>query len=242
MSDLLDNYSRLSKLQFVLSTIGDIFSSTVNLASVIKRYVYNDQPLEEKKSGGDVAIFSSETQSLRYVHSELLISERDRFREFHDFTLMCGKPMATVLLSCKENCRSCHHPLSLDPKLHPVVIYSLHRGTYLGCRLSKYCRQCKLHQHYGYCTKHGEKTYDQDVLNLDFIQSSEDTAFVVQLLKECSNLLVIGAMPFSTYASSYNRRFGYNKTDAREQQNPTVKRMKRYVIFKTLRHFSNYLQ
>ena len=182
MSNILDNYSRLSKLQFVFSTIGDIFSKTVNFSSVIKRYVYNEKPLEEKKPGDDIAVFSAESQSLRYLHAELLISERDRFREFHDYTLICGQPMATVLLSTKDNCKNCHKQLCLDPKPHPVVIYSLHRGTYLGCRQSKLCRTCKLHQHYGYCTQNGEKTYDHDVLNLDFIQSSEDTAFDVHLL------------------------------------------------------------
>lgn len=57
--------------------------------------------------------------------------------------------------------------------------------------------------------------------------SSEDTAFDIELLKDCSNLLVIGATPFSTYASSYNRRFGYNKTERNEQNGTTVKRMKR---------------
>ena len=221
MSNLLDNYSGPSRLQYAFTTIGDIFSKTVNLASVIKLYVYNHQALEEDTPEEDVGIFTAATQSLLYVHSDLLITERNRFREFHDFSLMCGQPMATVLLSSKENCRNCHNQLYLDPKAHAFVIYSLHRGTYLGCRFSKLCRKCKLHQHYAYCTQDGKKTYHLDVLNLDFIQSSEDTAFDVQLLEECCNLLVVGAMPFSTYASSYNRRFGYNKTYRSEKNNPT---------------------
>ena len=87
-----------------------------------------------------MAIFSAETQSVRYIHSDLLITERDRFHEFHDFSLMCGQRMATVLLSSKEHCRNCHNQIYLDPKAHPVVIYSLHRGTFLGCQFSKLCR------------------------------------------------------------------------------------------------------
>lgn len=229
MSNLLGNSSRLSRLLFVFTTIGDLFFKTVNLASVIKRYVYNSEQPEETTSEDDIAIFTAESQSIRYLHSDLLIPERDRFREFHDYTLLCGQPMATVLLSSKENCKNCHKNLSLDPKPHPVVVYSLHRGTYLGCRLSKLCRKCKLHQHYGFCTQDGKKTYDEDVLSNDFILSSEDTAFDAKLLEECSNLLVIGAVPFSTYASSYNRRFCYSKNDKDEVQNPKVKRMKRYV-------------
>ena len=143
---------------------------------------------------------------------------------------MCGRPMATVLLSPQEICKNCHKQLPLDPKLHPVVIYSLNKGTYLGCRLTKLCRKCKLHQHYGYSTEGNEKTYAPDVLDLNFMLSSEDTAFDTELLKECSNLLVIGATPFSTYASSYIRRFGNNKAERSKQYSTTVKRMKRYVI------------
>ena len=135
----------------------------------------------------------------------MFISEKDRFREFHDYTLLCGQPMATVLLSPQETCKNCHKQLSLDPKRHPIVIYSLNKGTCLGCRMTKFCRKCKLHQHYGYSTRGNEKKYSLDVLDLNFMLSSEDTAFDTELLKECSNLLVIGATPFSTYVSSCNR-------------------------------------
>ena len=45
--------------------------------------------------------------------------------------------MATVLLSPQEICKNCHKQLPLDPKLRPVVTYSLNKGTYLGCRLTK---------------------------------------------------------------------------------------------------------
>lgn len=215
----------MSKLQFVFSSIGDIFSKTIKFAAIVKQFVYNEQPTVEDKANDDVAIFSAQTRTLRFLHPELFISENDRFREFHHYTLMCGQPMATVLLSSQDTCKSCHKQLSLDPKPRPIVIYSLHRGTYLGCRLTKYCRKCKFHQHYGYSTRGNDKSYDHNILDLNFMLSSEDTAFDTELLKECSNHLVIGAMPFSTYAQSYNRRFGYNKSDS-----PAAKRRKRYVV------------
>ena len=229
MSDLLNNYPRLSRLQFVFSTIGDIFSKTVKFPAIVKQFVYHEQPTDTEQpneSNDDVAIFSAEVRTLRFLHSEMFISEKDRFREFHDYTLMCSQPMATVLLSPQETCKNCHKQLSLDPKPHPIVIYSLNKGTYLGCRMTKVCRKCKLHQHYGFSTQGNEK-YSLDILDFNFMLSSEDTAFDTELLKECGNLLVIGATPFSTYASSYNRRFGYNKTERSEQHSTTVKRMKR---------------
>ena len=49
MSDLLNNYPRLSRLQFVFSTIGDIFYKTVKFASIVKQYVYNEHHTDEEK-------------------------------------------------------------------------------------------------------------------------------------------------------------------------------------------------
>ena len=95
--------------------------------------------------------------------------------------------------------------------------------------MTKVCRRCKIHHYYGYHTQDGQKRYDYDVLHLDYLQAFEDTAFDMQLLKECGSLLVLGALPFSTYASSYNKRFGYNKKEKQDDQNPAVKRIKRYV-------------
>jgi len=67
-------------------------------------------------------------------------------------------------------------------KAIPVIIYSNHRGTYL-----------------------------RDSVLSEFLLSSEDTAFEMDVLAQCNNLLVIGAVPFSNYAASYNRCFQYCK-------------------------------
>lgn len=225
----LTSNPRLSKLLFVFSTIGDAFLKVLSFSAIVKRYVYNEEPQQDKKPDDEAAIFRAESQSLQFLHPELLMPEKERFAEFHNFTVMSGQPIATVLLSTKDNCTICSKPLSLEHKTHTVVIYSLHRGTYLGSRMTKVCRRCKIHQYYGYHTQDGQKRYDHDVLHLDYLQSSEDTAFDIQLLKECGSLLVLGALPFSTYASSYNKRFGYNKKEKQGDHNPAVKRIKRYV-------------
>ena len=138
MSNLLNIHTRLWRLQFVLSTNGDIFSKTVKFAAIVKQYFYHEQPTDAEKPSDGVAIYSAEARTLRFLESEMLISEKDRFREFHNYTLMCGQPLATVLLSPQAICKNCHKQLSLDPKPHPIVINSL-KGTYLGCRLTKFC-------------------------------------------------------------------------------------------------------
>ena len=61
-----------------------------------------------------------------------LFLKKDRFREFHDYTLMCGQPMATVLLSPQGSCKNCHKQLSLDPKPHPVGLNQLKERIYIA--------------------------------------------------------------------------------------------------------------
>ena len=92
-------------------------------------------------------------------------------------------------------------------KVIPVVIYSNRRGTYLGSRLTKVCRKCKIYEHHGYWSVEGKRRFNSDSASSEFLLSSEDTGFEIDVLAELSNLLVIGAVPFSTYAASYNRRF-----------------------------------
>ena len=44
-------------------------------------------------------------------------SERE-LQEFHDFTLSCGQPMRTVLVSERVKCRKCDKPLVLEKTYH----------------------------------------------------------------------------------------------------------------------------
>ena len=47
-------------------------------------------------------------------------------------------------------------------------------------------------------------------LENDFLLSSEDTAVGLSLIRQCANLLIVGAVAFSSYAKSYNRLSGYH--------------------------------
>ena len=207
----------------------------LGLASVIEKFVWGESAPEEvdKQDGMDEksvsSIFVAETQNLLHFHPSLLKSDREFFRDFHDFTLKCGKPIATVLSSSRDLCRKCGRQLVFERKAIPVIIYSNHRGTYLGSRLTKLCRKCKIYEHHGYWCVDGKRHFDRDSVLAEFLLSSEDTAFEMDVLAQCNNLLVIGAVPFSTYAASYNRRFQYCKMATTNEIDPKVKRMKRYI-------------
>ena len=78
---------------------------------------------------------------------------------------------------------------------------------------------------------------DENALKKEFLLSSEDTPFQLSLLKQCSNLLIVGAVPFSTFANSYNRRFGYCcKSVGEENAVKGSKRMKRFVMELCYKH------
>ena len=64
-------------------------------------------------------------------------------------------------------------------------------------------------------------------LSLDLLHSSENTAFDMSLLVECVNLLFLGEIPFSAYASSYNRRFNCNKLPTTDTADSKVKKRKK---------------
>lgn len=199
----------------------------LHLSSVVKSFVYSENDTESDSSTSKaVKSFAAESESVIYLEPSVLRSDKDLFREFHDYTVLLGQPMATVIVSNEEKCRQCSKNLLVDNKTHPIVIYSAHRGTYLGSRITKYCRNCKLYEHYGYYTSGSNKHYSEDALQLDYLLSTEDTAFEMTFLQDYANLLFLGALPFSTYAASYNRRFGYYQTSNADGR-PKVKRMKK---------------
>lgn len=70
-------------------------------------------------------------------------------------------------------------------------------------------------------TLNGQRQYDlESVLHGDFLLPTENTEFDMNLVQSFCSLLVVGALPFSTFADSYNRRFGYNHKKKEADQPP----------------------
>ena len=55
-----------------------------------------------------------------------------------------------------------------------------------------------VHEHYGYWTTSGKRQLETDCLENDFLLSSEDTAVGLSSIRQCANLLIVGALAFST--------------------------------------------
>ena len=190
MATVLEDIDRSFRLLFVFKSIGD---GDVGLASAIEKFVWGERETEqvEKKDGGEEKAVSScfvaETQNILHFYSSVLNSYRELFREFLDFSLKCGKPIATVLSSSRVNCGKCGKKLAFENKVIPVVIYSNRRGTYLGSRLTKVCRKCKIYEHHGYWSVEGKRRFNSDSASSEFLLSSEDAAFEIDVLTDKSD-------------------------------------------------------
>ena len=224
-------------LWFLFKIIGESFLYFPRCCSVVRRYVLvgvvgvAGKDLEEINERED-ARFAGETRSLLYLCKSANVTKgfKEHFKEFHDFSLNCGLPMASILVTNREECRRCKKLLVVDGKPRVVVIYHIFLGTYLGCRISKCCRRCKIYEHYGFWMENGERYFEEDFENMDFLMSSEETVFDMSLMRENASLLVMGALPFRTFAASYNRRFGYGTPQSKVKgSNSKAKRMKRFV-------------
>lgn len=157
------------------------------------------------------------------------------FPDFHNFCLNSGKPMATVLVSLQERCRICTKVLVVDSNTHVVVIYHEQRGRYLALRVTKYCRTCKIYEHYGDWTQEKKtplwwRLFNQRIFVLIWRDCfPDDTSEAVC----CANLLVVDAVPFATFAQTFNRKFGYDVSckigHKGTSSGPAIKRMKRWV-------------
>ena len=116
MAGVFGDYSQLFRLFHVINFVGVRFVSISSFASVIKRFVWRENPerefqLKKKKfsdtSGEEDSVFVPETASLLDLFPELSKEDTEVFKSFHDFSANCGIPFATILLSKQENCRVC---------------------------------------------------------------------------------------------------------------------------------------
>ena len=220
MRSLISDYLVLSKLFFIYRLFGSGFLQVHKLCFVLKRFIFGEKALPYSKDHQqETRAFVAEAESLLSVVPGCDVSRKELFKELQEYGINCNYPTGCLLMTSHTKCRSCFKELVWDGKHHIVVVYDLKFGEYLATRITKICRKCKISEQYGYWTFEGKKHYNDDALNNEFILISEETALDIDLLKDMSNLLIVGAVPFSTYASSYNRRFGLKeKNNSGEQE------------------------
>lgn len=101
MAGMLTDYACLSRIFLVINTIGDVFLALREFTTVVKRFVYGEEA--EVDLGSASNEFGAEITSLLQLSPGLLDSPTTRFKLFHDFSVSCGRPLATVLIRCAGN-------------------------------------------------------------------------------------------------------------------------------------------
>ena len=111
MSSVLKNILYLSRLFQVINRIGNTFLTLREFSTVIERFVFGydvHQVIEESST------FAAESESLFQLVPSLKDSSSEDFKKFHDFTVECGHPMVSVLVSDYQFCRKCGQALVLE--------------------------------------------------------------------------------------------------------------------------------
>ena len=137
MAIVFKHFSYLSRLLLVISRIGNAFLILREFTAVVERFVfgYNVHQVIERSS-----TFAAESESLFQLVPSLKESSPEEFKKIHNFTVKCGHPMASVLVSEQTSCRKCGQVLDRlgEKKRHVVVIYHSERGSsgsYFCCRV-----------------------------------------------------------------------------------------------------------
>ena len=179
-----------------------VFLKLCCFTSVVKRYVCGEKEEivvdgKRRRLDGEDESIAREVEGFLYLFPGFGDVEHG-FPDSDNFSLNSGKPLATILVTTQERCRMCGKALAVDPNTHIVVVYHEQRGSYLGSRVTRCCRTCKVYEHYCYWTQEGKRHFNDDCVSNEFLLSTEHTSF-----------LVVGAVPFATFAQTFNRRFGY---------------------------------
>ena len=114
MASIFNNFAYLSRLLRMVNRIGRTFLNLREFTTVVERVFGYDvqQDIE------DSSTFSAECKSLFQLVPSLNESSPEEFKKFHDFTVECGHPISSVLVSDHQFCRKCCQALVLEKKRH----------------------------------------------------------------------------------------------------------------------------
>ncbi|KXJ21076.1 hypothetical protein AC249_AIPGENE27746 [Exaiptasia diaphana] len=233
MEKLTRDYAILARLIFVFRIFGLTFIKLKKLCLILRRFVLQSphERIKAKLSGDEEAAateFAAQCESLNAIYPEVAAKDEKELRKvLHGYGIDSNIPTGYLLMTNRQKCRCCGKELSVENKPHNLMVYDLKHGPLVGSRMTKICRRCDIHEHCGYWTLKGFKHYDKESLDdCNYLLTSEETAIDIDMLKDVGNLLIVGAVPFSTYASSYNRRFGNEDQSCIDEEKVDIRKGK----------------
>lgn len=163
LAGLFERYDHFSRLLFVLRCVGKGFMKVKEWSSIVSSFVCGEEAtnlLTRVGSKRKLANVTEEESSV-IVEAESLFHllpsiGEEKFKEFHEYGVDCGVPLGALFVSDRELC--CKRTLIIDSDASSVVVvYDDRKGTYLGSRVVKVCRRCKIYEHYDFWTKGGKR-------------------------------------------------------------------------------------
>ena len=168
MAGVFGDYSQLFRLFHVINFVGVRFVSISSFASVIKRSARENPERELQLKKKKFSDTSGEEDSMFVAETASLL---DLFPEL-------SKEGTEVF-------KTSFHDFSVNCGI-PIAAILVSK--------QENCRMCKK----PYWTTSGKRQFETDCLEIDFLLSSEDTAVGLPLIRQCANLLIVGAAAFST--------------------------------------------
>ena len=137
-----------------------------------------------------------------------------------------GKPTGVILIPEQSNCIACGTTLLLrsDRPSH-LALYTEALGTITAFHYHKYCPNrkgdCKLVQFYGFTSsgRHKGFRYDEKWNTLQYLVSSQETAFEISMLAKYDAEILIGQVSYKQKADIYNYHNGYDNTQKLSSHN-----------------------
>ena len=122
MNSFFENPLKMFRLFYVLSVIGTPVLYVTSIVRTVYNYVCGETPgsrecsVESKPSEMEEGLcenFCASVDNLFHLFPEISSfteASNNFFKQFHDFSLEIGVPVATVLVSKKKKCRKCESP------------------------------------------------------------------------------------------------------------------------------------
>lgn len=143
------------------------------------------------------------TENITFIDKDSLVSDDSLLKELVFMPFGKREHVGLSLISDKEHCESCGGKLLLrSDRPSNITLYTESYGTLPAIHYRKYCANskqgCNVVQHFGYHTKGrpSKLYYDIDWEELQYIISSQETAFEISLLQKYDFELLIGQVSY----------------------------------------------
>ena len=176
MASFLEDRMRLFRFLSVIHFVGTSFLKLCCFTSGVKRYVCGEKEEivvdgERKRLDGEDESFAREVEGF-FLFVSWVRGCRTWFPRFPQLQFKFWEAIGNDTCYYTGEVQDVREGTSCGSQ-HS---YRCKRGSYLGSRVTKCCRTCKVYEHYCYWTQKGKRHFNDDCVSDEFLLSTEDIA------------------------------------------------------------------